>query len=163
TGEPAGPVLEHEAPPRLLGFDPSGAKLFTAVPPTGDFAATGAESVYAWDIASGKLLYEPIHATKERLIRNVLTAADGRYLVLNTSSDATSRESEVHVRDALSGKEVGQTIRINAPFFAALVSPEGDRIVVSTQLGVEDQNPAGKTGEWRLWDLTTGDALTPAG
>jgi hypothetical protein len=106
-------------------------------------------------------LYPPIRE-EGRVIRVVRTASDGRFLLTETVSDATTSR-ELKVRDATTGRVVGHPIRLTDLLLSASVTPEGDRVLVMTF------DPSGRADvfsvvlylQWQLWDLAAGRALTP--
>jgi WD40 repeat protein len=150
TGKPIGAPFQHRGPVVALAFSPDGRRLLTgAVVKTATLDYLGEARV--WDIGSGRPLIPPI--ALPQIVVCVAFSPDGRRFLTATRAyffvgTEPGPAGTARVWNAATGRPVSPALRHAAGLTAAAFSPDGHRVLTSS----EDRT-------LRVWDAVTGKPL----
>ena len=133
TGEPVGQALVHSGEVLAMAFSRDGLLLATG---------TDDKSVRIWDVATGKLISQPI--PQPDFVNSVEFSPDGRWLLATTGYRDYSVVSSARVWEVASGKPASPPLPHPATIRGGVFTPDG-RLAIT---GAYD-------GLIRFWDTST--------
>ncbi len=147
TGKPVTEPLRHSAMVVWTCFSPDGTRVVTAAGNSGQNDFQGEARI--WNSETGEEAGPPLKHLG--MVRRAAFSRDGRRV-------ATAGDDGVRIWNAASGEaitEIVQSILFTSGVTDAAFSPDGRRLVTATGRTI------GAPGEARVWDVETGQPLTP--